>query len=229
MNFNCIIIEDEPLAQKRLTGYIERIPYLTLSATFDNALDAISSLSSRAIDLVFLDINLGVISGIQLLEISKLTCYVIITTAYEQYALKGFELNVTDYLLKPFTFERFAQAVDKVNQLLKSKKNNELKFIFVKSAYRLERIDLSEILYIEGVRDYRRVYVSDKELMTLKTFRAFEKEIPDRLICRVHRSYMVALDKIVAVENEHIQIGNRLIPLSETYKNRFFELINFSH
>lgn len=227
MNYSCIIIEDEPLAQRRLTAYIAKLPYLQVSAVFDNGPDALVYLNSRRVDLIFLDINLGLISGIQLLEMARLNCPVIITTAYEQYALKGYELNVADYLLKPFTFERFLKAVTKVTDSQRAAITSPLNHIFIKTAHRLERIELKEILYIQGARDYRRIYYADKKLMTLKTFGEFEKEIPEKLICRIHRSWMISLDKIIAVEGEHVQIGKRMIPLSETYKKRFFELINY--
>jgi DNA-binding LytR/AlgR family response regulator len=225
MAINCVIIEDEPLAQQKLVGYIAKLPSLNLSATFDNGIGALEYLKINPADLVFLDINLGVLSGIQILELGRLKCPVIITTAYEQYALKGYELNVTDYLLKPFTFERFVQAVTKVQQLTTTIDIKDPEFIFIKTAYRLEKLELNDILFIEGARDYRRIHTIGRELTTLQTFREFESNIPDRLICRVHRSYMVSIRKIEMIENEHIVIGNRLIPLSETYKKRFLEVV----
>ena len=184
---------------------------------------------TNKIDLIFLDINMDELSGIQLLESTKIESDVIITTAYNEYALKGYDLNVTDYLLKPFSFERFIQAVDKVqSNLSKSNVVQEKKFIFVKTEYRLEKLFLNEILYIEGMRDYRRIHTNDKRIMTLQTFKEFEVEIPQSIICRVHKSFMVALDKIVSVERDRIKIKDVLIPISETYKKDFLELINHS-
>jgi two-component system LytT family response regulator len=222
MKITCIIVEDEPLALERATEYVLRLPLLNLLATFDNALDAFSFLKSYPVDLIFLDINLGALSGIQLLESTRIGSSVIITTAYQEYALKGFELNVTDYLLKPYTFERFLLAVDKVKI---RPTPEEKKFIFVKTENRLEKINLNEILYIEGMRDYRRIHTLHKKTMTLQTFTDLEKLIPPHVIARVHKSYMVSIGKIEAIEKEAVRINNVFIPISATYKSRLFELL----
>jgi len=227
MNINCIIVEDEPLALERTKSYVLKLPFLSLLTTFDNATDALIYLKSNKVDLIFLDINLGEFSGIQLLETSNIQSKVIITTAYNEYALKGFDLNVTDYLLKPFTFERFITSVEKVqHSLSKNEKLNHQKFIFVKTEYRLEKILLNDILFIEGMRDYRRIHTSTKRIMTLKTFKDFEKEISSSLICRVHKSFMISLDKIESIERDRIKIKDILIPISETYKESFYSIIN---
>ena len=229
MNINCIILEDEPLAQERTKSYIERIPYLRLLNSFDNAINAISFLKSNSVDLIFLDINMGEFSGIQLLESVKIQAQIIITTAYHEYALKGFELNVTDYLLKPYSFERFLQAVDKVQDHLINKAGKQIvKFIFVKTENRLEKILFSDLLYIEGMRDYRSIQTMSKRIMTLQTFREFEQEIPSTILCRVHKSFMVAIDKIDAIERDGIRIQQKIIPISETYRQSFFHLIGHS-
>jgi two-component system LytT family response regulator len=160
MHISCIIVEDEPLALERTRSYVLRLPYLNLVATFDNGIDAMLYLRANKVDLIFLDINMGEFSGIQLLETTTTASQVIITTAYNEYALKGFELNVTDYLMKPYTFERFIQAVDKVQDKLQRKEGPEKKFIFIKTEYRLEKLLLSELVYIEGMRDYRRIHTA---------------------------------------------------------------------
>lgn len=227
MKVNCIIIEDEPLALERTKSYVEKLPSLQLISTFNNGIDALVFLQSNNVDLIFLDINMGDFSGIQLLESKHIVSQVIITTAYHEYALKGFDLNVTDYLLKPYTFERFLQAVDKaLQQVSKKELMPERKFIFVKTEYRLEKLLLSEVLYIEGMRDYRKIHTLNKPLMTLQTFKDFEQEISPAVLCRVHKSFMVALDKIDSVERDMIKISNTNIPISETYKKSFFELIH---
>ncbi len=227
MKINCIIIEDEPLALERTKEYVLKLPFLNLRATFDNALDALTFLKTDKVDLIFLDINLGEISGIQLLETSAITSQVILTTAYQEYALKGFDLKVADYLLKPFRFERFVQAVDRVQINLPKKQTiTPNSFIFVKTGNRLEKVVLREVSFIEGMRDYRKIHtVGGKGIMTLQTFAEFEQQIPPRIICRVHKSYMVALDKIDSIEKDRIKIRDRIIPISETYKERFFDLI----
>lgn len=229
MKINCIIVEDEPLALERAKEYVLRIPFLNLRATFDNALDALAFLKTDRVDLIFLDINLGEVSGIQLLETSAVKSQVILTTAYQEYALKGFDLKVTDYLLKPFTFERFVQAVDRVSINLPKKQTFAPRnFIFVKTENRLEKVFLREIIYIEGMRDYRRIHTAQKRIMTLQTFAEFERQIPPNVVCRVHKSFMIALDKIDSIEKSGIKIKDRVIPISETYKKRFFSLINHS-
>lgn len=222
MKITCIIVEDEPLALERATEYVLRLPLLNLLATFDNALDAFSFLTSSPVDLILLDINLGAFSGVQLLESTRINSSVIITTAYQEYALKGFDLNVTDYLLKPYTFERFLLAVDKVKIRLTPE---EKKFIFVKTENRLEKINLNEILYIEGMRDYRRIHTLHKKIMTLQTFTDLEKLIPPHVIARVHKSYMVSIGKIETIEKEAVRVNNVYIPISATYKSQLFDLL----
>ena len=221
----CIIVEDEPLALERTKGYVEKLPFLKLLATFDNGVDALLFLKDNTIDLLFLDINLGELSGIQMLEAAKPDCAVIITTAYHEYALKGYELNVTDYLLKPFTFERFFQAVEKAKVSLDKKEVPEKKSVFIKTEYRLEQVLLSDIIYVEGMRDYRRIFLHGKSIMTLQTFKELEEMIPPAAVCRVHKSYMVAVDKIESIEKDRIKIGNERIPISDTYKSHFFSVI----
>ncbi|HEY4107642.1 LytTR family DNA-binding domain-containing protein [Puia sp.] len=226
MQIDCIIIEDEPLAQERIRGYLERLPFLRLVGAFDNGIDALGYLQAGEPDLIFLDINMGDFSGIQLLESMKVRSQVIISTAYHEYALKGFDLQVADYLLKPYTFERFVQAIDRVRALRAKPAAPSLKrFLFVKTEYRLERLALDDLLYIEGMRDYRRIFARDKQIMTLQTFGELEQNIPPSIACRVHKSYMVALDKIDAVERDLIRIGTVEIPLSETYKKAFLQLL----
>lgn len=227
---NCIIIEDEPLALERTRTYVQRLPYLELQATFENGVEALAFLRTNKTDLVFLDIRMDELSGIQLLEAVKIDSQVIITTAYPEYALKGYELAVTDYLLKPFTFERFLQAVDRAQQNLQKTEPVAVpakNFIFVKTEYRLEKLLLNELLYIEGMRDYRRIHTISKRIMTLQTFGDFEQEIPPEIICRVHKSFMVALDKIDSIERDRIKIREALIPISDTYRKAFFERIHY--
>jgi len=229
VKITCILVEDEPLALERLKSFVIKLPYLTLLSAFDNAYDALAFLKTNTVDLIFLDINMDGFSGIQLLETSAIKSQVIITTAYHEYALKGFDLKVTDYLLKPYTFERFVQAVDRVQGFLsKDETAVAMKFIFVKSEYRLEKVLLSEILFIEGMRDYRRIHTATKRIMTLQTFTDFEKEMPSTVICRVHKSFMVSLDKIESIERDRIKIKDQFIPISETYKQAFYSLINHS-
>lgn len=225
--YTCIIIEDEPLALEKTKDFVNKVPFLNLSATFDNALNGLTYLNNNKVDVLFLDINMDELSGIELLESSKITSQVIITTAYQEYALKGYELHITDYLLKPFTFNRFLQAVNKAQEnLLHRTPDIQPDFIFVKTENRLEKIMLNEIVYIEGMRDYLRIHTVAKKIMTLQNFSEIEKLVPSNIVCRVHKSYMVALNKIDSIERNRIKIADQLIPISETYKEVFFQLIN---
>lgn len=224
--YTCVIIEDEPLALEKTKSFVDKVPFLQLSATFDNALTGLTYLNNNKVDVLFLDINMDELSGIELLESTKINSQVIITTAYQEYALKGYELKITDYLLKPFTFNRFLQAVNKAQENLTHRSSEPApEFIFVKTENRLEKIMLNEIVYIEGMRDYRRIHTLSKKIMTLQNFSEFEKLIPPSLICRVHKSYMVALNKIVSIERGRIKIADQLIPISDTYKDVFYQLI----
>ena len=223
----CIIIEDEPLALEKTRDFVTKVPFLHLSATFDNALTGLTYLNNNKVDLLFLDINMDELSGIELLESSKINSQVIITTAYQEYALKGYELQITDYLLKPFTFNRFLQAVNNAQEnIARRNSGSPPDFIFVKTENRLEKIMLNEIVYIEGMRDYRRIHTVHKRIMTLQNFSVFETLIPSSIVCRVHKSYMVALNKIESIERSRIKIADQLIPISEMYKDVFFQLIN---
>ena len=210
----CIIIEDEPLALQRTKGFVDKIPFLNLIGTFEDSLSGLAFLQSNKVDLLFLDINMDELSGIELLESSKITCQVIITTAYQEYALKGYELNVTDYLLKPFTFDRFLKAVNKAQENLKQ------------IVPTVPANNIGDILYIEGMRDYRRIHTVEKRIMTLQNFSELEQILPPNLVCRVHKSFMVGINKIESIERSRIKIADQLIPISETYKEQFFQIIN---
>ena len=224
---NCIIIEDEPLALEKTRDFVSKVPFLNLAATFDNALTGLGYLNNNKVDLLFLDINMDELTGIELLESTRINSGVIITTAYQEYALKGYELRITDYLLKPFTFNRFLQAVNKAQDNINNRTlSSQPEFIFVKTENRLEKILLNEIIYIEGMRDYRKIHTADKKIMTLQNFSEFEKIIPSTVLCRVHKSYMVAVNKIEIIERSRIKMGNQMIPISDTYKEAFFQLIN---
>jgi len=226
-NYSCIIIEDEPLALERTRSFVAKIPFLTLCGTFDNALTGLAYLKANQVDLLFLDINMDELSGIELLESSKIESQVIITTAYQEYAIKGYELNVTDYLLKPFTFDRFLKAVNKAHEHYKTVlPTTVLDFIFVKTENRLEKININDILFIEGMRDYRRIHTVHKKIMTLQNFSELEQIIPSTMVCRVHKSYMVGIHKIESIERMRILIAAQRIPISETYKELFFQVIN---
>ena len=231
MKISCIAIDDEPLALSKLEGFVAKIPELKLSRTFDNVIEAIGWLKENHADLIFLDIQMEQLTGIQFLETIGSKAKIILTTAFDQYAIKGFELNVTDYLLKPFSFQRFLQAVNKVMEYYSEKSEKEKttsdpdSFIFVKTEYRFERIDIDDILYIEGMKDYLRIVCNTKKIMTLQSFAKIEENLPEKKFCRVHKSFIVAIDKIKSVERGVILIADQRIPVSNTYKELFFSKI----
>ena len=227
INYSCVIIEDEPLAMEKVERFVEKTPFLKLVGTFDNALEGLTFLKSNQVNLLFLDINMDELTGIDLLKSSQLNCEVIITTAYSEYALTGYELNVTDYLLKPFSYERFLQAVNKIHDK-KSVYSDEInsKYIFVKTENRLVKVNIDDILFIEGMRDYRRIHTTSKRIMTLQNFSELEKLLPANLVCRVHKSYMVSIGKIEQIERSRINISNQVIPISETYRKHFFSQVS---
>ena len=230
MQIRCIAIDDEPLAITKLEGFISRIPELILMRTFDNALEAMVWMKENRADLVFLDIQMEQLTGIQFLEATGTSAKIIVTSAYDRYAVKGFDLNVTDYILKPYSFERFVKGVNKAMEQLTASPGSkgtseEDGFIFVKTEYRLERIDLDHILYIEGMKDYLRIICNDKKIMTLQSFSRIEESLPSKKFCRVHKSYIVAIDKIKSIERNVIIIADQRIPVSNTYRDSFFSRI----
>jgi DNA-binding LytR/AlgR family response regulator len=230
MTISCIIIEDEPLAMERAIEFVRKTSFLRLVNTFDNGLEAITYLKNESVDLIFLDIQMDEFSGIHLLESLNHRPSVIIISAFNEYAVKGFDYNVTDYLLKPYTFERFMQAALKVYDNHKPKNIDFQDFIFVRTEYRLQKILLENILFIAGMRDYRQIHTTEKKIMTLETFKELELKLPSNKFIRVHKSYLVSLNKIESIERDRIKIQNELIPISETFRENFYlSISNTSH
>jgi DNA-binding LytR/AlgR family response regulator len=236
MELTCIAIDDEPLALEIITAYIEKVPFLKLLKTFDNAIDSIDFIKKNKVDLMFLDIEMESLTGIQLIHAMKDPPEVIFTTAYDSYAVESFELDAADYLLKPISFERFVKSVDKVynkfispkpktNQPAHSAKTTAGNFIFVKTENRLQKVAFNEILFIEGQGDYLKIVTVNAKIMTLQNFKKFETTLPSENFIRVHKSYLVALNKIESISRNRIKIGNTLIPVSDSYKNAFYEAI----
>jgi two-component system, LytTR family, response regulator len=247
MKMNCIAVDDEVLALKKIKRYAEKIDYLNLLGTFDNALSTFSYLRENHVDLIFLDIQMDEFTGIQLLETIKYPPYIILTTAFDEYALKAYELDVMDYLLKPIPFERFVKAVEKVYvRFLKDSqtqsKSSRMEIItqqaekpeytFVKSGNKTVKMYFNKILYIEGMRDYLQIHTEDCKIMTLLNFKTIQDLLDPEKFIRVHKSYIVAIDKIDYIENNAIKIRDKLIPVSSSYKIAFNSLLstkNFTH
>jgi len=237
MKLRCIAVDDEPLALDIIEDYIEQIYYLEHLKSFDNPVHVIDYLKNNTVDLMFLDIQMNRLTGIQLLNVLKNKPYVIFTTAYEKYAIQGYELDVIDYLLKPISFERFVKAVDKVYErkagtLRIDEENRSIisnpkeEYFFVKTGSRLQKVDFDKILYIEGMSEYLRIVTTDTKIMTLQNFKNIEAVLPKTNFIRVHKSYLIASDKIKNIERNRIEIADKLIPISSTYKKTFYDFLN---
>lgn len=237
MQINCIAIDDEPLALDIIKAYCSKVPFLNLSGTFSNAMDTLEYLRHNTVDLMFLDIQMEELTGIQLLNSLKSKPLVIFTTAYDQYAIQGFDLDVLDYLLKPIPFERFVKAANKALEQMQKEKmiqpekqeraavSNTNTFFFVKTETRIEKVNAAEVLYVEGMGDYWRIVTKTRRIMTLMNAKGIEEILHEPGFCRVHKSFFVAVDKIEFVERKQIKIGEILIPISDTYQKNFFDLI----
>ncbi len=236
MTLRCLAIDDEPLALELLEDNIRQIPFLELIGSCRNAFEATKILHGQVIDLIFLDIQMPGITGVQFLKsLQSAPPLVIFVTAYEQYAITGFELDVVDYLLKPVAFERFLKAANKafdVYKLRQASVQPELAaaHFFVNANYSLVKVKFDEITYIEGLKDYVKIYVSsaDRPVITRMTLKGIELKLPTGDFMRVHKSYIVSLDKIQAVRNLRITIGEMAIPIGEQYVDEFLKTIGES-
>lgn len=236
MTLTCVVVEDEPLARNLIEQYILKVSHLQLVKSFSNPLAALDFLRSNSVDILFSDIQMPEITGISLLKILPKKPLVILTTAYSEYALEGYELDVVDYLLKPITLERFLKAVERATQRFTPLSTNSLpetmlqvepspQSIFVKDGTKLVKIRLNEILYIEGLKDYVSIYTKDKKVVTLQTLKSLEAQLISHQFIRVHHSYIVSFEAIDAIEKEKIQIGKVWIPISDTYRKSFKEFM----
>lgn len=224
-NYNCIIIEDEPLAAEILEEYVGNVPFLTHKKTYPDALSALENLGSHHTDLIFLDINLPKLKGLDFLKTLKNPPHVIITTAYHEYALQGYELDVVDYLLKPIEFSRFLKAVNKL-KLINSKKDyaapvvipNGDNYMFVRVNNKIVKLCFKDILYIESFKEYIKIFTTDKMIITKYQVGLIEENLPKGDFIRIHRSFIAAKDKIEAYSSSEIQIGNKQLPIGRSYK-----------
>ena len=217
----CIIVEDEPLARQILEGYISRVPFLELQESFEDAIDAIEHLRDHLVDLMFLDIHLPEIKGVTFLKTLTDPPAVIITTAYHEYALEGYELNVLDYLLKPFEFERFLTAVNKIKKQRQSEKatTKTNDYLFVSIQLKKVKIHFSEILYIESQKEYVKIVTPDNSYLTKMSTHEIENILPDSLFKRIHRSFIIAIHKVRSFNSEMVEINGNNIPVGRGYKH----------
>lgn len=235
----CLIVDDEPLALDIIEDYISKIPFLTLYKRLQNPIEALTLVQEEKIDLVFLDVQMPELTGIQFLKIANNKCKVILTTAYPEYALDGYEHNVVDYLLKPIAFDRFYKAAQKAQDLLCNVPSQPLPvaevtpinnsfthdFIFVKTEYKIQKIYLNDILFIEGLKDYISIYTKTERIITLQSMKKIDEALPNHLFVRVHKSYIVALDKIESIERSRIIIGDKVIPIGDTFRDPFYKMV----
>jgi DNA-binding LytR/AlgR family response regulator len=230
----CLVVDDEPLALDILTDYIDKVPFLKLVAATTSAFEALALAQNDEADLIFLDVQMPELTGIQFLKILNGKCNVILTTAYSQYALDGYELDVADYLLKPIAFDRFYKSVIKVqNTLVNANPQAPVKvidntinsFIFVKTEHRIQKIYLDDILYIEGLKDYISIFTKTERVITLQHMKKMEESLPAGRFIRVHKSYIISIDKIESIERSRIQIYDKIIPIGDTYRDNFFKVI----
>ena len=231
---NVIAIDDEPLALQLVAGYIERTPGLNFLAKFENPLEAIAFISGSGVDLVFIDIQMPGLSGIEFTRSLIKGPKVIFTTAYEKYAFEGFKLDVVDYLLKPFSYEEFLKAVRKAERsiLLENKipvkVESNAEFLFIKSDYKIKRINFNDILYIEGLKEYVKIYTQNESIpvLSLTSLKLLETKLPPEKFMRVHRSFIVNLHRIDTIARSRIIFGKTYIPVGGQYSAKFQEYLD---
>jgi len=235
MKIKCLIIDDEPLAQRVIERYAENISFLEIVKKCSNAMEAIEVLHHHSVDLLFLDINMPRLSGMDFLKTLKNPPLVIVTTAYAEYAIQGYELDVVDYLMKPFAFDRFFKAIQKVEDIIRSREvppkettgaeKHEEEYIFIKSSKKTFKVDLNDILYIEALGDYVKIYTIDKMIVSYQSLKNIETLLPPKSFPRIHKSYIISLSRIDMIEGNQVKIKERMIPIGTNYKSEFERLI----
>jgi DNA-binding LytR/AlgR family response regulator len=233
VNLKCLIVEDEPLARNLLVEYVKKISFLELVDASSSPLQALEVLRNNHIDLMFLDIQMPEITGITLLRTLQKKPLVILTTAYSEYALESYELDVVDYLLKPITFDRFLRSVDKASQRISSPPpvveassgDPEKPFVFIKDGTKLVKINYDDILYVEGLKDYVTIVTKTQKVVSLQRLKSLEMQLPADKFIRIHHSYIIALKAIDTIHKGEVQIGAAFIPISDSYRKAFKEFI----
>ena len=236
----CLIVDDEPLAQRIIEKYSEDIPTIEIICKCNNAFEAMQALNDKDIDLIFLDINMPKLSGINFLKSLKNPPLCIITTAYSEFALEGYELDVIDYLKKPFSFERFLKAIQKVQERIKestketvvheivTSHSNEENFIFVKSNKKTFKVNISDVFYIEALGDYVKIHTNDKVIITYQSMKKIEALLPSSSFTRIHKSFIVSISKIKSIEGNMVEIKDEKLPIGSNYKQEFQHIIDKS-
>ena len=232
---SCIIVDDEPMALNLVESYVAKTPFLDLKKKCSSAMEALEFIKNEAVDLLFLDIQMPDLTGLEFSKMLPKETRVIFTTAFDQYALEGFKVEALDYLLKPFDYAEFLAAANKAQtwfELIKGNNKQEIseekEFLFVKSEYKQLRIKLADVLYFEGLKDYIKIWLKNnpKPILTLMSLKSLEEELPETHFMRVHRSFIVSLKNVEVVERSQIIINEQRITVSEQYKPKFLEYIN---
>lgn len=223
----CCVIDDEPLAARLINDYIEKTPFLESAGIFGSAQEAIKAVLSGDIDIVFLDIQMPQLNGLEFARLVPKQCKIVFTTAYDRYAIDGFKVNAVDYLLKPVSYTEFLAAATKVLNLIETPTATRNDYIIVKSEYKLVQIPVNDIIFIEGVRDYVKIYIeSDSSVLTLMNIKSLDQALPRDMFMRVHRSYIVNTSKIRVIERNRIVFGKHYVPVSESYKDAFADYVS---
>ncbi len=215
---NCLVVDDEELARTLLENYISRLPHLNLVEKCANPLEALKVLQENTIDILFLDIQMPEMTGIDFLKSLQQKPKVIFTTAYSEYAIEGYQLDVVDYLLKPFSFERFVQAVNKAVELLKTNQSAEKDYLLVKSEHKVHKIKFEDIRYIQSMREYVAYFLPKGKILALNSLKRLEEELPADRFIRIHKSYIIPIDKVTTLEGNMVHIGNEKLPIGNLYK-----------
>ena len=227
MKIKCVITEDEPVARKGLQGYVEKIDFLQLEGVCEDVLQLNSLLKEKTVDLLFLDIEMPYISGIDFLLNHPNPPKVIFTTAYERYAIKAFELDVLDYLLKPISFERFLKAANKAFDFFREAEQKSTPYIFVKSDQKLEKIVIADIIVVEALQNYIAIYTKEKKYITLLPLKTLQERLPENAFIQPHKSWLVAVDKINSIEGNTIHASGYQVPISKYSKDEVMQkLVN---
>jgi DNA-binding LytR/AlgR family response regulator len=231
MKYNCIIVDDEPLAIEVIKTYVENIGIFSIAGECSNAIEAFHLLSSEKIDLMFLDIQMPGVKGTDFLKNLFNPPKVILTTAYRDYALEGFELNVVDYLLKPIPYERFIRSVDKFLNIESRKSSDSVnnRFIYLNINKKIHKILIDEITYVESVKDYLSIHTLSGDLIAKHTISAFELMLPENEFVRIHRSFIVSIGKIKGFNSQSIEISNKELPIGPNYQSGVFEKLKYPH
>lgn len=231
LTLRCCVVDDEPLAQELVASYIEKTPFMELVGKFSSAQDSVKTILEEDIDVVFLDIHMPQLNGMEFARIVPPTCRIIFTTAYDRYAIEGFKVNALDYLMKPISYEEFVGAANKALQWVELRRRaDELdnkRYIIVKSEYKQVQIPIDKIQFIEGLKDYVKIYVEGEKnaILTLTSMKTIERYLPAAEFLRVHRSFIVNTSKISIIERNRIVFGNHYIPVSESYKQAFNDYV----